>query len=405
MTEESQCDQPIAETAEERYWRAVQERDARSDGVFVFAVRSTGIYCRPSCPARRPGREQVRFFPDAPVAEAAGFRACRRCRPGEAHDGDSRAELVHRVCRWIEAQDGVPWTLDDLGRETGVSPWHLHRTFKAVVGITPRQYADTCRLKRLKQGLREEKDVTEALYEAGYGSSSRLYERAADQLGMTPGTYRRGGRNTRLGYATTSCALGRLLVAASDQGVCAVSLGESDAELVDALRREFPEAEIQPEPARLGQWVDLLLRHLEGREPCLDLPLDVRATAFQRRVWEALRTIPAGSTRSYAEIARSLGQPGAARAVGRACGANPVALVIPCHRAVREDGSLAGYRWGVERKQRLIERERAAGSGDGAGGPGLTTDESERDLLPEAGGPGRFVDTRGDRDVLDGEAV
>jgi AraC family transcriptional regulator, regulatory protein of adaptative response / methylated-DNA-[protein]-cysteine methyltransferase len=341
----------------EELWQAVLARDRSRDGAFVFGVRSTGIYCRPSCPARHPRREQVAFFHRPDDAEAAGFRACRRCHPRQAN-GDARAEWIARACRHLEAHADERLTLAALGAAVGVSPAHLQRTFKQTLGITPRQYADACRLNRLKAYLKEGQDVTMALYEAGYGSSSRLYEKAPAQLGMTPATYRRGGRAMRLRYTIVDSRLGRLLVAATERGISAVYLGDADAELEEALRVEYPDARIERDAGGLGEWVQALLRHLAGQQPDLDLPLDVRATAFQRRVWEALQAIPAGSTYTYGEIARSLGHPGAARAVGRACATNPVSLVIPCHRAVRQDGSLAGYRWGVERKRALIEQER-----------------------------------------------
>jgi AraC family transcriptional regulator of adaptative response/methylated-DNA-[protein]-cysteine methyltransferase len=336
----------------------VQARDAGFDGAFVYAVRSTGIYCRPSCPSRRPRRKQVLFFALPEAAERSGFRACRRCRPRELPARDAHVALVRRVCRWIEAERDGPPTLEALGARAGVSPHHLQRTFKRLMGITPRQYADALRLDALKTRLREGKDVTGALYDAGYGSSSRLYEKAREQLGMTPATYRRGGRGMEIRYALADCALGRLLVAGTERGICAVSLGEDDTALECTLREEYPAAAIRRDDTGLDPWVSALVRHLDGAQPHLDLPLDVQATAFQRRVWEALRAIPYGSTRTYREIASSLGHPNATRAVARACATNPVSLVVPCHRVVRTDGGLGGYRWGLERKRKLIERER-----------------------------------------------
>lgn len=339
-------------------WQAVLNRDPQFDGRFVFAVRSTRIYCRPSCPARRPRREQVAFFPVPEAAERAGFRPCRRCRPRTA--AHPQAELVQRACRLIEAGLEEPLTLARLGRELGLSPHHVQRTFKRVLGITPRQYADACRLSLLKARLAKGDDVTTALYAAGYGSSSRLYERAPAQLGMTPATYRRGGQGMRIGYVTVASSLGRLLIAATARGLCAVSLGDTDGLLEAALAQEYPNAEIRRDRNGLSRWVNLLLAHLRGRQPRLDLPVDVQATAFKRQVWEALRRIPYGETRSYSEVARALGRPGAARAVARACATNPVSLVIPCHRVVREDGSLGGYRWGLERKHALLAQEKAS---------------------------------------------
>lgn len=266
--------------------------------------------------------------------------------------------MIERVCRALEADHEEPITLRALSRQVGLSPYHLQRTFRRLMGITPRQYGDARRLGRLKARLRRGQPVTPALYDAGYGSSSRLYERAPAQLGMTPATYRNGGRGMQIGYATAGCALGRLLVAATERGLCAVSLGASDAALERALRREYPKAEVRPDRNGLSRWVRVLLRHLDGRQPRLELPLDVRGTAFQCRVWQELLRIPYGSTRTYGEIARAIGQPGAARAVGHACGTNPVPLVIPCHRVVRGSGHLGGYGLGIERKRALLEQEK-----------------------------------------------
>jgi AraC family transcriptional regulator of adaptative response/methylated-DNA-[protein]-cysteine methyltransferase len=347
-------DRPLTADDETR-WRAFEARDTRYDGAFVVAVRTTGIYCRPSCPARRPKRENVRFYPLADAAESAGYRPCRRCRPREVAP---QIELARRACEHIDAHLDEPLTLASLGAALDVSPHHLQRTFTRVIGISPREYADARRLELLKTGLRDGDSVTTAMYDAGYGSSSRLYERAPAQLGMTPGVYRRGGEGMRISYTIVPSPLGRLLVAATGRGVCFISLADADDTLEDALHGEYPAAEIQPDSGGLGTWVRIILDHLAGRQPHLDLPLDIQATAFQRRVWEELRAIPYGSTRSYAEVARAVGQPTAVRAVARACATNPVPLVVPCHRVVREDGSLAGYRWGVERKRALLEYER-----------------------------------------------
>ena len=342
---------------EEKYWQAVLTRDNRSDGTFVYAVRSTGIYCNPSCSARRPRREQVIFFPQPEAAEQAGFRACRRCRPQEASVYELQAEMVQRACRYIETHLEGPLTLGALGKEVSVSPYHLQRVFKRIMGITPRQYAQAYRLGQLKQQLKEGETVTTALYNTGYGSSSRLYEQAPAQLGMTPAAYRRGGKSVHIGYTIVDCSLGRLLIAATEKGICSICLGDSDADLETALFSEYPAAEIQRDGVELSQWVNTLLNHLNGQQPQLNLPIDVQATAFQWRVWESLRAIPYGSTRSYGEIAQELGDPKAARAVARACATNPVAIVVPCHRVVREDGSLGGYRWGLERKRQLLAQE------------------------------------------------
>lgn len=345
---------------EEQYWQAILARDTHFDGVFVYAVRSTGIYCRPSCPSRKPHRAQVVFFPQTSAAEQAGFRPCERCRPQEPA-GNEQAQLVQAVCRYIETHLEDPVTLKVLSKQVNVSPYHLQRTFKRVMGMSPREYADTQRMQAFKAQLREGRDVTTALYEVGYSSSSRLYERAATQIGMTPATYRKGGRGMRIGYTIVDSPLGRLLVAATQRGICAVSLGDNDADLEQTLRAEYPAAEIARSDNGFQAWVQTILAYLDGRHPDLDLPLDVQATAFQWRVWQALREIPYGSTTTYSELARSLGQPNATRAVARACATNPVSLVVPCHRVVGTDGSLRGYRWGVERKRKLLEQEQAEG--------------------------------------------
>ncbi|NWG15491.1 MAG: bifunctional DNA-binding transcriptional regulator/O6-methylguanine-DNA methyltransferase Ada [Chloroflexi bacterium] len=336
-------------------WQAVLDRDARFDGAFVMAVRTTGIYCRPSCPARHPRRENVHFYACPADAERDGFRPCKRCSPNtQAFE----AAVVQQVCAYLETHLDENPRLADLGWAAGLSPQHLQRVFKRALGISPRQYADARRLERLKARLKEGRAVTDALYEVGYSSSSRLYERAPGQLGMTPAVYRRGGQDMDIRYTVEECPLGWLLVAATERGVCAVSLGDTPAYLEGELRADYPAAAITRDEGELGAWVKPLLRHLDGQQPHLELPLDVRATAFQRRVWQALQAIPAGETRTYSQIAASIGSPKAARAVGSACAHNPVSLLIPCHRAVREDGSLGGYRWGLARKAALLERER-----------------------------------------------
>lgn len=344
----------------EAYWRAVQDRDRSFDGRVFFGVRSTGIYCRPSCPARRPRREQVVFFRIPEAAERAGFRSCLRCRPRNAAISDPQVEMVRRACLYIEGHVGEAPTLDDLSSHTGVSPYHLQRVFKRITGITPRQYAEATRLDQFKNGVKKGATVTEAMYDAGYGSSSRLYESAPARLGMTPADYRRGGKGVRIRYTISDCSLGRLLVAGTEKGVCSVRLGDSDKELEAHLASEYPAADVTRDEESLSSWVEQLVSHLNGERPHLDLPLDVQATAFQWSVWEKLREIPYGSTRSYSEVAQSMGRPTATRAVARACATNPVALMIPCHRVVREDKSLGGYRWGIERKKTLLEQERLA---------------------------------------------
>ncbi len=358
MKLEQDAIQELRALGEDVCWGAVAARDARFDDTFVYAVASTGVYCKPSCPSRRPRRERVTFFSSCVEAEGAGFRACLRCRPRAAATADPRIEMALKVCRVIETWDEGSPSLAELGRELAVSPHHLQRTFKAITGITPRQYAAAHRLKQFKSKIKEGEAVSGAMYEAGYGSSSRLYEKASEQLGMTPAIYRRGGAGMQIGYTIADSPLGRVLVAATGRGVCAVTFGESEEELRAALAAEYPSATIRRDDASAAEWVKNVLRHVEGLEPRLELPLDVRATAFQLRVWEELRRIPYGETRSYKEVAVGLGQPTAARAVARACATNPVALVTPCHRVVREGGELGGYRWGLERKRALLEQEK-----------------------------------------------
>jgi len=349
-----------SELSTTRRWRIVLARDRRYDGAFVYAVRSTGIYCRPSCASRRPRRAQVTFFSIPEAAERAGFRACRRCRPGQAPALDPQVTLVRAICRQLDAPSDAPAKLAALSRLVSSTPHQLLRAFRRVLGVTPRQYQDARRLSRFKALLKERQRVSPATYAAGYSSSSRVYERAAAQLGMTPATYARGGRGMAIAYTAVPCSLGTLLVAATPRGICRVSLGHGAPELEAELRGEFPGAEIRRDRGGLSGRVATILRYLDGREPHLDLPLDIRATAFQRQVWEALRKIPYGRTRSYADVARAIGRPRATRAVAQACASNPAALVIPCHRVVKSDGDLGGYRWGIERKRALLERETGA---------------------------------------------
>lgn len=338
-------------------WPAVLRRDATRDGSFVFAVTTTGIYCRPSCPARRPRPGNVRFFEQPREAEAAGFRACRRCRPASARD--PRSAWIARVCRLIEERAGERVRLADLSAAAGVSSYHLQRMFKRTLGVSPRQYAEALKASALKARLKGGSPVAEATYEAGYGSSSRVYEKADRQLGMTPATYGRGGKGMRIAYGCAQSSLGRVLIAATDRGISAVYLGDDDRALEKALHEEYPAAETRRYDAALGPWLASVLKVVEGEKPHADLPLDVLATAFQWRVWQALREIPLGETRSYSEVARAIGEPKAARAVARACATNRVSVVIPCHRVVASDGSTSGYRWGVERKKELLKREAA----------------------------------------------
>jgi AraC family transcriptional regulator, regulatory protein of adaptative response / methylated-DNA-[protein]-cysteine methyltransferase len=349
-------------------WEAVRRRDRTFDGIFYVGVLSTGVYCKPSCPSRRPLRQNVRFYATPKAAERDGLRACLRCRPADEQDGErvAKSSRIHELCRYIEAHAAEPLTLSDLAKHAGLSRFYLQRTFKAVVGISPKQYLEACRMESLKGALKRSAGVTEAVYGAGFGSSSRVYERADSRLGMTPSQYRQGGRDKNLPltitYATIESPLGLLMVAATDRGLCFVEFGETPAALLDRLRREYPAARLEgigsPASAEFRQWMDALNSYLTQQQPNLDLPVDVRATAFQMRVWNYLRTIPSGQTRSYGEVASGIGQPTATRAVARACATNPAALAIPCHRVIRGSGELGGYRWGVERKEKLLEMER-----------------------------------------------
>ena len=334
-------------------WQAFEDRDRRFDGQFVVAVRTTGIYCRPSCPARRPHRENVQFFDTNEDAERAGFRPCRRCRPDAV---DSQAEMVRQVCALIDTATGAIPPLEALGEQVNVSPAHLQRVFKRLMGVSPRQYADARRVERFKTQLKSGDSVTRAIYDAGYNSSSRAHPGV---LGMTPTDYQRGGEGMTITYTITPSALGNLLVAATERGVCSVMLDDSPDALEAELAQEYPRAKLHRDGDTMREWVDALVQYLDGDPAPLDLPVDVQATAFQRRVWDALRAIPYGMTRTYAEVAEIIGAPKAVRAVGHACATNKVALIIPCHRVLRTDGTLGGYRWGLERKRALIEQEKA----------------------------------------------
>ena len=344
-----------------RRWQAVVGRDGSLDGTFVFGVSSTGIFCRPSCPAKRPRRENVSFFDHALQAEQAGYRACLRCRP-KAADANPQSALVRAMCRYIEQHIEDRLSLSLLAGEFRRSPFHLQRTFKSVLGVTPKAYIDACRLRQVKQNLQAGHDVTTALYAAGYGSSSRLYERTAAQLGMTPEKYRRGAVAAVVRFTIAPSPLGRMLIAATDKGICAIQFADSDQQLQQGLMREFPFAVRRRDDAALTGWKTNLTRLIDGQDAHPSLPLDIRATAFQRRVWEALQRIPRGETRSYSAVAKKIGMPKATRAVARACATNPVAIAIPCHRVVREDGELGGYRWGIERKEQLLALEKEAGA-------------------------------------------
>lgn len=357
MTVATDFEQPPMTDAEHA-WTAVLARDGRFDGQFVYAVRTTGVYCRPSCGSRRPRRDNVRFFPGPAAAEADGFRPCQRCRPSGERSDDREARAVHRACRLLDDQLEAPPTLRALGSAVGMSPWHLQRTFRRLVGLTPRAYVEAQRLDRFRARLRAGETVSRAVYAAGYGSGRAVYEGGQEMLGMTPGAYRRGGAGLRIRWTVAPSPLGLVLVAATDRGVCAVQLGDDRARLGAALRHEFPAAELVDGAEGMEEWVAAVVARVAGEPGGGDVPLDVRATAFQWRVWTALRAIPPGQTRTYIELARELGLPRGARAVARACASNPVAVVVPCHRIVRSDGELGGYRWGLERKAKLLARER-----------------------------------------------
>ena len=341
------------------WWDAVVARDAGHDGVFFFAVSSTGVYCRPSCPARRPRRENVTFFQNPEAAEKAGYRACLRCRP-KALGQNPQAENIKRICRYIEQHLDEPMTLERLGEAFGQSPFHLQRTFKKALGITPKAYADSCRMGLLKRNLQAGRSVTHALYDAGYSSSSRLYERTASHLGMTPDKYRRGAVAATIRYTCADSPLGRMLVAATEKGICAIQFGDSDGELAEGLKREFPFAIRKQDDQGMRSWTNTVLSQISGHKLNRALPLDIQATAFQRRVWSHLQSLPFGATQSYSQVAKAIGKPSAARAVARACASNRIAFAIPCHRVVRENGEMGGYRWGMQRKKALLELEQQA---------------------------------------------
>lgn len=348
------------QVAPERSWEAVVARNPHFDGVVYYAVRSTGVYCRPSCPSRRPRRENVRFFFDPQTAERAGFRACRRCRPNEMTRRNTDVEIVQRVCRYIEKNLDASLSLRELGAAVDTNQFQVQKLFKRVTGISPREYVEARRLAAFRIELRVNgADVTEALYEAGYGSSSRIYEKSSAQLGMTPAQYRRGAPEVKIRYTLTRCALGWLLLGATERGLCTIRIGESAAELETTLAHEFPRAQIARDQEGLEGWATELARRAEGHAPEAELPLDIRITAFQRRVYNALRRIPRGETRSYQDVAKTIGMPTASRAVARACATNPLAIAIPCHRVVRSTGELGGYRWGMKKKEKLLAAERS----------------------------------------------
>jgi AraC family transcriptional regulator of adaptative response/methylated-DNA-[protein]-cysteine methyltransferase len=343
-------------------WDALKRRDPDADGSFVYSVRTTGVYCRPSCPARPARPENVAFHLTCEDAERAGFRPCKRCRPNEASQAERHAAAIARTCRLIDAAETPPG-LDDLARAANMSPYYFHRLFKGVTGVTPKAYADARRAERVAAGLPEAETVTNAVYDAGYNSASRFYASSNERLGMTPTAYRNGGAGAAIRFAVGECSLGSILVAATEKGVCAILIGDDPDALARDLQDRFPKAELKGGDAEFERMVAQVVGLVEAPGSRFDLPLDIGGTAFQQRVWQALRAIPAGKTASYTEIAQAIGLPKSVRAVARACGANPLAIAIPCHRVVRSDGALSGYRWGVERKRTLLTREREGAAG------------------------------------------
>jgi AraC family transcriptional regulator of adaptative response/methylated-DNA-[protein]-cysteine methyltransferase len=345
-----------AATVDDPRWAAVVARDPTADGKFFYSVKTTGVYCRPSCAARAARPENIEFHLTAADAERAGFRPCKRCKPDQPPRAERHAARVAELCRLIETAETVP-SLEELANHAGLSPHHLHRLFKAVTGLTPKAYATAHRAQRMRTELERSSTVTEAIYSAGYSSNGRFYEKSNQVLGMTPTNYRAGGANTEIRFAIGECSRGSILVAASRRGVCAILLGDDPDALARDLQDRFPRADLIGGDARFEQLVAKVVAFVEAPGLGLDLPLDVRGTAFQQRVWQALREIPAGATVSYAEIAKRIGAPKAVRAVAQACAANALAVAIPCHRVVRNDGGLSGYRWGVDRKRALLDRE------------------------------------------------
>ena len=356
MNMTSKTEWRAVETVSDPRWAAVVARDPKFDGQFFYSVATTGVYCRPSCGARRAHPENVRFHETAADAERAGFRPCKRCKPNQAPLTERHAAAVTELCRMIESAETMP-TLDALARHAHLSRYHLHRVFKSVTGLTPKAYAAAHRAKRVRMELDRSDTVTGAIYDAGYNSNARFYAQSQRVLGMTPTDYRAGGANTEIRFAIGECSLGSILVAVSPRGVCAISIGDDPDPLVRDLQDRFPRATLIGGDAQFEQLVAKVVGFVEAPRVGLDLPLDVRGTAFQQRVWQALTEIPAGETASYAEIAKRIGAPKSVRAVAQACAANALAVAIPCHRVVRNDGALSGYRWGVERKRALLDRE------------------------------------------------
>ena len=359
MRTEEPSRQRARPSSDEARWRAVERRDRTADGAFVYSVRTTGVYCRPGCAARLPRRENVAFHDSCAEAERVGFRPCKRCRPNEPALAEQHSAAVARACRMIEEAEEVP-SLAALAQAEGLSRFHFHRLFKAVTGVTPKAYAAAHRGKRVRAELTQSGTVTEAIYGAGFNSNGRFYAAAPDLLGMTPTQFRAGGSGNVIRFAVGQCSLGAILVAATEKGVCAIELGDDPEALVRDLQNIFPKARLVGGDAAFERLVAKVVGFVEEPAQGLELPLDIRGTAFQQRVWKALRAIPASSTATYSEIARHIGRPKAVRAVAHACASNAIALAIPCHRVVRTDGSLAGYRWGVARKRALLSREKAA---------------------------------------------
>ena len=349
----------------ESCWEAVLKKDNTQDGKFFFGVMTTGVYCRPSCPARKPQRKNVKFYKTPQEAERDGLRACRRCRPLNVGD---EGKLMRELCEFIRAESasGKPLTLVRLGARANMSPFHLQRKFKAAMGVTPKAYMDVCRMEQLKENLRNGESVTTAIFESGYGASSRVYERSNGRLGMTPKAYANRGSGVQITYAFLETEFGLLLLAATDRGLCLVRFGDSRMELTEYLRQEFPEARLSEFNASTSpqflSWMEAIQSYVRGQNLMLDLPVDVKATAFVEKVWRYLQSIPAGEVRTYTQVARAIGKPKAARAVGSACGANRIAIVIPCHRVLRGDAGLGGYRWGLDKKQQLLAHERGDAS-------------------------------------------
>ena len=349
----------------EECWTAVENRDASADGNFFYGVRTTGVYCRPGCASRRPLRANTVFFETTATAEAEGFRACKRCRPTDGSAASRHLTAIEKACALLRTSEAMP-SLAELADAAAISRFHFHRVFKQITGVTPRDYARSHRLGRLGEKLDAGQPIAASIYATGFGSSSRAYEAAPAGLGMTPGARRRGGSGETIRFVTVETPLGWALVAATERGICMTALGDDRVKLAEALRQRFPAAAVIAEDAGLKGWADRIVRFITAPDQNLDLPLDIRGTAFQARVWRALQKIPLGKTASYTEIAAALGQPKAVRAVAQACAANKLALIVPCHRVIRSDGDLGGYRWGLERKQELLARERAAVAPDEA---------------------------------------